>query len=237
MSDMQQAPDWWLASDGKWYPPARVGSPPPLNYVTPEQARLRKRQEKLRRRVQRHLEPGEQLLWVFDAQTGPCPDHSVVSLFATVLGVEDLRTGGEVTVYWVVAVTDRNILICPSTPPGPLAKTKMGSKATRIRRVPFEVPEAAGKSYFPITIGRLLLWVGSDQFAIVTAANGSLRAEQGAAATAAPEPTVAAPGQVPAAAPANWYPDPMGRHQMRYWDGQTWTAFVADQGIQSNDPI
>ena len=37
--------------------------------------------------------------------------------------------------------------------------------------------------------------------------------------------------------PADWYPDPAGRHQHRYWDGTTWTDQVADHGRQSNDPI
>lgn len=29
MSDVQQGPDWWLASDGKWYPPQSRPAPPP----------------------------------------------------------------------------------------------------------------------------------------------------------------------------------------------------------------
>ena len=29
MSDAQQGPDWWLASDGKWYPPQSRSLPPP----------------------------------------------------------------------------------------------------------------------------------------------------------------------------------------------------------------
>lgn len=37
--------------------------------------------------------------------------------------------------------------------------------------------------------------------------------------------------------PANWYPDPMGRHQLRYWDGNSWTDHVASNGVQSNDPL
>jgi hypothetical protein len=34
-----------------------------------------------------------------------------------------------------------------------------------------------------------------------------------------------------------WYPDPTGRHEWRYFDGQVWTAHVADQGQASLDPI
>ncbi|MGH9036493.1 MAG: phospholipid scramblase-related protein [Acidimicrobiia bacterium] len=34
---------------------------------------------------------------------------------------------------------------------------------------------------------------------------------------------------------ANWYPDPSGRHELRYWDGERWTEHVADHGRQSTD--
>lgn len=37
--------------------------------------------------------------------------------------------------------------------------------------------------------------------------------------------------------PANWYPDSTGRHQLRYWDGQQWTAHVSDNGVQGVDPL
>jgi hypothetical protein len=36
--------------------------------------------------------------------------------------------------------------------------------------------------------------------------------------------------------PAAWYPDPARRHQFRYWDGGSWTANVADDGVASVDP-
>jgi len=36
--------------------------------------------------------------------------------------------------------------------------------------------------------------------------------------------------------PADWYPDPSGRHEHRYWDGSQWTAHVASHGRQSSDP-
>ncbi len=39
------------------------------------------------------------------------------------------------------------------------------------------------------------------------------------------------------AAPADWYPDPTGRHQYRYWDGATWTEHVADGGESGLDPL
>jgi hypothetical protein len=30
--------------------------------------------------------------------------------------------------------------------------------------------------------------------------------------------------------PAGWYPDPLGGHPLRYWDGQHWTDHVSDGG-------
>ena len=37
--------------------------------------------------------------------------------------------------------------------------------------------------------------------------------------------------------PPNWYPDPGGTHEQRYWDGSQWTDHVADHGRQSEDPL
>ncbi len=40
----------------------------------------------------------------------------------------------------------------------------------------------------------------------------------------------------PSPAPG-WYPDPLARHEHRYWDGATWTDDVADQGVAGSDPL
>lgn len=37
--------------------------------------------------------------------------------------------------------------------------------------------------------------------------------------------------------PANWYPDPTKRHDLRYWDGNLWTDHVVTQHIQAMDPL
>ncbi len=37
--------------------------------------------------------------------------------------------------------------------------------------------------------------------------------------------------------PANWYPDPMKRHQLRYWDGTVWTHHVSNNGVTGTDPL
>ena len=37
--------------------------------------------------------------------------------------------------------------------------------------------------------------------------------------------------------PANWHPDPMGRHQLRYWDGNAWTDHISNNGVTGHDPL
>jgi uncharacterized protein YxjI len=37
--------------------------------------------------------------------------------------------------------------------------------------------------------------------------------------------------------PANWYPDPTGRHQHRYWNGTAWSDHVSDNGVTGSDPV
>src|SRR5689334_6717893 len=40
----------------------------------------------------------------------------------------------------------------------------------------------------------------------------------------------------PSTHPADWYPDPYGRHEMRYYDGAQWTEHVSSHGRQTIDP-
>lgn len=37
--------------------------------------------------------------------------------------------------------------------------------------------------------------------------------------------------------PANWYPDPSGRHEQRYWNGTAWTQDVANGGVDSTEQL
>lgn len=48
---------------------------------------------------------------------------------------------------------------------------------------------------------------------------------------AGPAPTVAPQ------APAGWHPDPTGRNQLRWYDGQRWTNDVHNDGHTANDPL
>lgn len=61
------------------------------------------------------------------------------------------------------------------------------------------------------------------------------------AAQVAPQPTpqpAASYQAAPAAStgvPANWYADPSGRYELRYWDGNQWTEHVSRGGQQFTD--
>jgi hypothetical protein len=36
---------------------------------------------------------------------------------------------------------------------------------------------------------------------------------------------------------ADWYPDPLGRGEYRYWNGERWTEWVATSGATRSDPV
>ena len=61
-----------------------------------------------------------------------------------------------------------------------------------------------------------------------------------AAVAAEPAPAPAPPSPPPAPAtpsiPAGWYPDPAGRFELRYWDGNAWSEHTARQGQMYTDP-
>jgi len=44
-------------------------------------------------------------------------------------------------------------------------------------------------------------------------------------------------GQGVSLTPSDWYPDPTGRFELRFWDGKVWTEHVANQGKRGADPI
>jgi len=36
---------------------------------------------------------------------------------------------------------------------------------------------------------------------------------------------------------AGWHPDPVGGHELRYWDGAIWTDHVSDDGVETTGPL
>lgn len=172
---------------------------------------------KAREHVEAQLEPGEQIQALFFGQTGPSPR-----------GALSWGLTANLMAYWTVALTDRNIVVVSNT---------MKRKPVRLPREPMQILEEKGRRWwFPVRIGRARYWVATEQYDIVVAANELLLAAQREpAATAVIEDAASAPYPPSAFVPAAWYPDPTGRHQQRYWDGQCWTPDVADQGVQSTD--
>jgi hypothetical protein len=37
--------------------------------------------------------------------------------------------------------------------------------------------------------------------------------------------------------PARWLGDPTGRNELRYWDGRSWSAKIANGGVFGTDPL
>ena len=48
-------------------------------------------------------------------------------------------------------------------------------------------------------------------------------------------PTTTTTTTVPSV-PADWYKDPAGRYDFRYWDGSKWTENVSRAGVRFTDP-
>lgn len=83
---------------------------------------------------------------------------------------------------------------------------------------------------------------GSDGERIARRASHRTRAARRAAAELRRQTELAARGIASAPPtgdlpPPGWHPDPLGRHQRRYWNGIAWTDRVADDGWKSSDPV
>jgi hypothetical protein len=72
---------------------------------------------------------------------------------------------------------------------------------------------------------------GAAPAAQTAAAAQSSTAPFSAATTTA---SASAAGATPSV-PADWYKDPSGRFELRYWNGTAWTEHVATGGTQSTD--
>ena len=109
---------------------------------------------------------------------------------------------------------------------------------------PFTGPESRKwrKAYEQEQKRKNSVQIAAEQRAAVIAASAlvaevaKMRAS-GITAVADTEDEVEVP-PVPAAlpTPTGWHRDPLGRHQLRYWDGSTWTSHVSDEGVAAVDP-
>jgi hypothetical protein len=71
--------------------------------------------------------------------------------------------------------------------------------------------------------------IGASSISTSSQGNGPASSPQ-----PAPQPT---PQPAPVVTtPAGWYPDPSGRFEMRYWDGDKWTEHVSRAGQTYTDP-
>jgi hypothetical protein len=157
--------------------------------------------EKLRERVQPHLEPGEQVQAVFYCQTGPSPWFIAVSAFILVLGSR----------YFVVAATDRRYIVLKASmwvPSKPKAFDRQLPRNTQIG---------------PLTG----LWGGGSTFLGKRTHIHKRFHKDIEAADAAIVGRAVGYGYLAPAAPtspaAGWYPDPEDATRQRYWDGTAWT--------------
>ncbi|MEA2704998.1 MAG: hypothetical protein QOD63_2943 [Actinomycetota bacterium] len=66
----------------------------------------------------------------------------------------------------------------------------------------------------------------------ITVGGAPARGAAPSAGAAAASASAAGAGAAP-----DWYPDPARRHELRYWDGQTWTPNVSDRGVAGTDPV
>jgi uncharacterized protein DUF2510 len=93
-----------------------------------------------------------------------------------------------------------------------------------------------------VTIVAAVMWFASIRARVISATSA---APGGALATPrwnagpSPQPAFAPPGVAtpPLQIPAQWSADPIGRHELRYWNGTTWTEHVSDAGVSSTDPL
>lgn len=48
---------------------------------------------------------------------------------------------------------------------------------------------------------------------------------------------LASPPSAPTPQAGAWHPDPTGRHELRWFDGQQWTESICDAGTTGTDPL
>lgn len=121
---------------------------------------------------------------------------------------------------------------------GVVAFSVLAGNIVTVLRVPDGFPVSVGPGMVIALLGVIVGLVGLTVGALSPAGapGAATPAMPAAAYGAAPAPGAAGAARVPAS-PANWFADPTGRHELRYWDGRAWTADVSDGGTTAQDPV
>lgn len=123
-------------------------------------------------------------------------------------------------------------LYVPAMVAGVVAFFVMAGNVVTVLRVPDGFPVSVGPGMVITLLGVIVGLVGLTVGALSPAGAATPAAGYGPA----PAPGAAAVPGAPTS-PANWFPDPTGRHELRYWDGRAWTADVSDGGTTAQDPV
>jgi len=86
-------------------------------------------------------------------------------------------------------------------------------------------------------MGIVLSWIGvAGAIWYLVSVRGRVTAAQSAPRLHVPAPPPSA-RVAPTVRPAEWLPDPTGRHELRYWDGTRWTDHVSTRGETAWDRV
>lgn len=125
-------------------------------------------------------------------------------------------------------------LYVPAMVAGVVAFLVLAGNVVTVLRAPDVFPVSVGPGMVMTLLGVIVGLVGLTIGAL--SPGGALGATPPVAAYAAAS-TVTAGGTAAPSSPASWFPDPTGRHELRYWDGRAWTADVSDGGTTAQDPV
>lgn len=189
-------------------------------------------------KVQAKLEPGEQLQFAVTAQTGLNPawrwltSWLVIANKARVVAITDRRVAVFKAGNWS-RTTPRELLysaprsVALPHKKGPWSKVDLGAERVWLPHKSYNFLDAAEVPQLQPQPG----FVAQPQIAPQPAYAAQVQAH------AASQPAVAQATAAATAPEGAWYPDPTGRHQLRWWDAAAWTATVSDAGVVAVDPL
>jgi len=104
---------------------------------------------------------------------------------------------------------------------------------------PWGVPPVvwAVLSFFIALFGTLLSLIACATTTVPSGRPGNHGAPGAGIPRGSLSPAPGTTGSPAAAPPPGWHPDPVARHEHRYWDGDRWTEHVVSGGTPAVDPI